>query len=162
MCRLSHSNITFLLPFWISLSVNFCVCHADYLRSWDLCLSFWISQSFSIVCSVEYLRHWDLCVMFEYLRSWDLCLPYWISQVFRSVSSVLIISVLMICVTMSEYLRSWVLCQPWIKYFRVLSLCQMRRITQNLKSVSTCQKTQIPKSVSTWWISQYSWSVSNV
>ena len=108
--------------FW-KFFLNICIYHAEYLRSWDLCLLCWISQNLSFVYSMEYLRYWDLCLMFEYLRSWDLCLPYWISQVLKSVSFVLIISVLKICVTPNENLRSWGLCQLW-------------RISQSFKSVS--------------------------
>ena len=147
---------------WMSIMLIFCVCLVEYLRSWDLCLSCWASQSLSIVSSVEYLRYWDLCVMCEYLRSWDLCLPYLISQVLRSVSSALNISALKICVT--PWWKSQILsavstaknisdsevCVRCAKYPRVSSLCH------------TCQKTQSLKSVPTWWIPQYSWSVSNV
>ena len=50
--RFSWSKFIFL-PCWISLMLSSVFCHAEYLRSWDLCLSCWISQSLSVVSSVE-------------------------------------------------------------------------------------------------------------
>ena len=125
-------------------------CHAEYLRSWDLCLSCWISQTMGSVCDV------------------------WISQVWGSVSAMLNISGLNICVFCVNYLSPQDLCHPLVKIshlqgcvnhrenLRYLSLCQMCRISQSLKSVSHMPENSEPKSVSTWWIPQYSWSVSNV
>ena len=123
--RLSWSKFIFL-PCWISLMLSSVFCHADYLRSWDLCLSCWISQSLSVVSSVEYLRPWYLCVICEYLRSLDLCLPCWISQVLRSVSFCWISQSFRSASSLGENLRSSVLCQLW-------------GISQSLKSVSDVQ-----------------------
>ena len=72
----------------------------------------------------------------------------WISQVLGSVSAMLNISGLNICVFRVEYLSLQDLCHPLVKIshlqgcvnhrenLRYLSLCQMCRISQSLKSVS--------------------------
>ena len=145
----------------LKVLILFFIFRVEYLRSWDLCLSYWISQSLSFVSSVKYLRAWDLCQM---------C---WISQVLGSVFVMLNISDLKICVFRVKYLSPWDLCHHLVKisdpqccvnreeYLRVISLCCM----YILRVSSLCHIywiSQSLKSVSAWWISQYSWSVSNV
>ena len=128
--------------------LEICAFRVEHLRAWVLCLA-WNISDLEICVSCVIISGLGICVcLTEYPRSSDLCIPCWLSQSSWSVSPWVNISDLEFCVNRELY-------------FRVLSLCQMRRITQNLKSVSTCQKTQIPKSVFTLWISQYSWSVSN-
>ena len=114
------------------LRLLICVCHAEYLRSWGLCLSRWISQSLVSVSPFG-----------ENLRAPLLCQPWRISQSLKSVSDVQNISNSQVCVIHAEYLRisslclrdeylNTMICVKRTEYLRVSSLCLAYRIAQTL------------------------------
>ena len=135
--RLSWSKFIFL-PCWISLMLSSVFCHAEYLRSWDLCHHLVkISELRCCVNHEEYLRFWSLCQMCR------------ISQNLESVWQVPENSESQVCVNVMNT-SILLICVKRLEYLRVSSLCHTCWISQSLKFVSM------------WRISQYSWSVSYV
>ena len=93
--RLSWSKFIFL-PCWISIMLSSVFCHAEYLRSWDLCHHLVkISELRCCVNHEEYLRFWSLCQMCR------------ISQILKSVSYMLNISESQACVYVMNISILW-------------------------------------------------------